>query len=142
MRLKKSIIQISLLGALCLAGCYATQSGQSRYTINMIGGDKLVRRYDRPINVVLPAVRKALTDAGVVTSEDATINVISARVDTRYVWVKVDTDEESDNISRVTYQVRTKSSWLVAGRNPDVRMAAELAEDTFRNLVAQENPEP
>ena len=142
MRLKKSIIQISLLGALCLAGCYATQSGQSRYTINMIGGDKLVRRYDRPINVVLPAVRKALTDAGVVTSEDATINVISARVDTRYVWIKVDTDEESDNISRVTYQVRTKSSWLVAGRNPDVRMAAELAEDTFRNLVAQENPEP
>ncbi len=142
MRLKKSIIQISLLGALCLAGCYATQSGQSRYTINMIGGDKLVRRYDRPVNVVLPAVRKALTDAGVVTSEDTTINVISARVDTRYVWIKVDTDEESDNISRVTYQVRTKSSWLVAGRNPDVRLAAELAEDTFRNLVAQENPEP
>ena len=142
MRLKKSIIQISLLGALCLAGCYATQSGQSRYTINMIGGDKLVRRYDRPVNVVLPAVRKALTDAGVVTSEDTTINVISARVDTRYVWIKVDTDEESDNISRVTYQVRTKSSWLVAGRNPDVRLAAELAEDTFRILVAQENPEP
>ncbi len=125
-----------------MAGCYATQSGQSRYTINMIGGDKLVRRYDRPVNVVLPAVRKALTDAGVVTSEDTTINVISARVDTRYVWVKVDADEESDNISRVTYQVRTKSSWLVAGRNPDVRLAAELAEDTFRILVAQENPEP
>ncbi len=125
-----------------MAGCYATQSGQSRYTINMIGGDKLVRRYDRPVNVVLPAVRKALTDAGVVTSEDTTINVISARVDTRYVWIKVDTDEESDNISRVTYQVRTKSSWLVAGRNPDVRLAAELAEDTFRILVAQENPEP
>ena len=125
-----------------MAGCYATQSGQSRYTINMIGGDKLVRRYDRPVNVVLPAVRKALTDAGVVTSEDTTINVISARVDTRYVWIKVDTDEESDNISRVTYQVRTKSSWLVAGRNPDVRLAAELAEDTVRNLVAQENPEP
>ncbi len=142
MRLKKSIIQISLLGVLCLSGCYATQSGQSRYTINMIGGDKLVRRYDRPVNVVLPAVRKALTDAGVVTAEDATINVISARVNTRYVWVKIDTDEESDNISRVTYQVRTKSSWLVAGRNPDVQVAAELAEDTFRNLVAQENPQP
>ena len=142
MRLKKSIIQISLLGILCLSGCYATQSGQSRYTINMIGGDKLIRRYDRPVNVVLPAVRKALTDAGVVTAEDATINVISARVNTRYVWVKIDTDEESDNISRVTYQVRTKSSWRVAGRNPDVQLAAELAEDTFRNLVAQENPQP
>jgi len=142
MRLKKSIIQISLLGVLCLSGCYATQSGQSRYTMNMISGDKLVRRYDRPVNVVLPAVRKALTDAGVVTAEDATINVISARVDTRFVWVKVDTDEESDSISRVTYQVRTKSSWLVAGRNPDVQLAAELAEDTFRNLVAQENPQP
>ena len=78
----------------------------------------------------------------VVTAEDATINVISARVDTRYVWVKVEVDQESDNISLVTYQVRTKSSWLVAGRNPDVRLAAVLAEDTFRNLVAQENPQP
>ena len=108
----------------------------------MVSGDKLVRRYDRPVNVVLPAVRKTLTEAGVVTAEDATINVISARVDTRHVWVKVETDEESDNISRVTYQVRTKSSWVVAGRNPDVRLAAVLAEDTFRNLVAQENPQP
>jgi hypothetical protein len=108
----------------------------------MVNGDKLVRRYDRPVNVVLPAVRKALTDAGVVTAEDATINVISARINTRYVWVKVETDEESDNISRVTYQVRTKPSWLVAGRNPDVQLAAELAEDTFRNLIAQENPQP
>ena len=142
MRLKKTILQISLLAALCLSGCYATQSGQSYYTMNVVGGDKLVRRYDRPVNVVLPAVRKALADAGVVTAEDATINVISARVDTRYVWVKVETDEESDNISRVTYQVRTGSSWLVAGRNPDVRLAAELAEDTFRNLGAQENPQP
>lgn len=142
MRFKKTILQISLLGAFCLSGCFATQSGQSRYTINMVSGDKLVRRYDRPVNVVLPAVRKTLTEAGVVTAEDATINVISARVDTRHVWVKVETDEESDNISRVTYQVRTKSSWVVAGRNPDVRLAAVLAEDTFRNLVAQENPQP
>jgi hypothetical protein len=142
MMLKKTMLQISLLAALCLSGCYATQSGQSHYTMNVVSGDKLVRRYDRPVNVVLPAVRKALTEAGVVTAEDATINVISARVNTRYVWVKVETDEESDNISLVTYQVRTKSSWLVAGRNPDVRLAAELAEDTFRNLVAQENPQP
>ena len=110
--------------------------------MNVVSGDKLVRRYDRPVDVVLPAVRKALTEAGVVTAEDATINVISARVNTRYVWVKIEADEESDNISRVTYQVRTKSSWLVAGRNPDVQLAAELAEDTFRNLVAQENPQP
>jgi len=142
MMLKKTMLQMSLLGALCLSGCYATQSGQSNYTMNVVSGDKLVRRYDRPVDVVLPAVRKALTEAGVVTAEDATINVISARVNTRYVWVKIEADEESDNISRVTYQVRTKSSWLVAGRNPDVQLAAELAEDTFRNLVAQENPQP
>jgi hypothetical protein len=141
MRLKKIILQMSLLGALCLSGCFATQSGQSQYTPNVFSDDKLVRRYDRPVNVVLPALRKTLASAGVITAEDATTNVISARVDTRYVWVKVETDEESDNISRVTYQVRTKSSWLIGGRNPDVRLAAELAEDTFRNLVAQENPQ-
>ncbi|MBR91123.1 MAG: hypothetical protein CMO66_07685 [Verrucomicrobiales bacterium] len=142
MRLKKTILQAGLLAAFCLTGCYATQSGESNYTLNVFSDDKLVRRYDRPVDVVLPAVRKTLADAGVITAEDATTNVISARVNTRYVWVKVESDTESDNISRVTYQVRTKSSWVVAGRNPDVRMAAELAEGTFQNLVVQENPQP
>ena len=42
MRLKKTIINTSLLAALCLSGCYATQSGQSRYTVNVVSGDKLV----------------------------------------------------------------------------------------------------
>ena len=122
-----------------LSGCYATQGGSSRYTPNVFSNDKMVRRYDRPVNIVLPAVRKTLGEAGVITTEDATRNVISARIDTRYVWVKVEQDPEAENISRVTYQVRTESSWVIGGRNPDVRLAAVLAEDTFKNLVEQEN---
>ena len=139
MRLNKSILQAVALAAVMLTGCYATQSGESRYTPNVFSDDKLVRRYDRPVNIVLPAVRKTLADIGVITAEDAKANVISARVNTRYVWVKVEQDAEAENISRVTYQVRTESSWLVGGRNPDVRLASELAEDTFKNLAEQEN---
>lgn len=139
MRFKHTILQAGVLAAVLLSGCYATQSGESRYTPNVFSDDKLVRRYDRPVNIVLPAVRETLGNVGVITSEDAKANIISARVNTRYVWVKVEQDPESENISRVTYQVRTKSSWLVGGRNPDVRLAAELAEDTFKNLVEQEN---
>ncbi|MSU41036.1 MAG: hypothetical protein EXS22_00650 [Pedosphaera sp.] len=139
MRLQRSLLQIGLLGALCLTGCFATQSGDSRFTPNVFTSDKLVRRYDRPINVVLPAVRKTLKDTGTLTAEDATRNVLTARINTRHVWVKVEQDGESENISKVTYQVRTDSSFLVGGRNPDIRLAAELAEDTFKNLVEQEN---
>ncbi len=139
MRLEQSILQVGLLCALGFAGCYATQSGESRFTPNVFTGDKLVRRYDRPLNIVLPAVRKTLKDAGTLTSEDATRNVLSARINTRHVWVKVEQDAEAEGISRVTYQVRTESSYLVAGRNPDIRLAASLAEDTFKNLVEQEN---
>ena len=139
MRLKYSILQVGVLVTVLLSGCYATQGGSSRYTPNVFSNDKMVRRYDRPVNIVLPAVRKTLGEAGVITTEDATRNVISARIDTRYVWVKVEQDPEAENISRVTYQVRTESSWVIGGRNPDVRLAAVLAEDTFKNLVEQEN---
>ena len=139
MRLKYTILQVGVLVAVLLSGCYATQGGSSRYTPNVFSNDKMVRRYDRPVNIVLPAVRKTLGEAGVITTEDATRNVISARIDTRYVWVKVEQDPEAENISRVTYQVRTESSWVIGGRNPDVRLAAVLAEDTFKNLVEQEN---
>lgn len=139
MRLKYTILQVGVLVTILLSGCYATQGGSSRYTPNLFGDDKMVRRYDRPVSIVLPAVRKTLGEAGVITTEDATRNVISARIDTRYVWVKVEQDTEAENISRVTYQVRTRSSWVIGGRNPDVRLAAVLAEDTFKNLVEQEN---
>ena len=68
---------------------------------------------------------------------DNTTNIISARVDKRYVTVKVESGKESDNISRVTYQVS-----ISGVLNHDWRLASELVEATLRNLVVQENPQP
>ena len=93
------------------------------------------RRYDRPVAKVLAAVRESLSTLGTLTSEEKTENVITGRVDTRHVWIKVTADSQSpDSISAVTYQVRTKY------RNPDLQTAAALAEQTTLALIRAENP--
>jgi hypothetical protein len=52
-----------------------------------------------------------------------------------HVWIKVTADPQSpDSISAVTYQVRTKY------RNPDLQIAASLAEQTTLALIRAENP--
>ena len=61
--------------------------------------------------------------------------MITGRIDTRHVWIKVTADPQSpDSISAVTYQVRTKY------RNPDLQIAATLAEQTTLALIRAENP--
>ena len=93
------------------------------------------RRYDRPLAKVLAAVRESLSTLGTLTSEEKTENVITGRIDTRHVWIKVTADPQSpDSISAVTYQVRTKY------RNPDLQTASALAEQTTLALIRAENP--
>jgi len=98
---------------------------------------KLPRLYDRPINVVLPTVRKVLAAFGTITTKDTATNIINARVDKRHVTVTVEPDKEIESFTRVTYQV--SSSGIL---NHDWRLASKLAEATFRNLIVQENPQP
>ena len=130
---------ITLLAALVMptlfTGCFTTQDGKSKFTSIPWRTDTVHRRYDRPLVKVLAAVRESLSTLGTLTSEEKTENVITGRIDTRYVWIKVTADPQSpDSISAVTYQVRTKY------RNPDLQIAATLAEQTTLALIRAENP--
>ena len=132
---------ITLLAALVvptlLTGCFTTQDGKSKFTPIPWRTDTVHRRYDRPMAKVLVAVRESLSTLGTLTSEEKTENVITGRIDTRHVWIKVTADPQSpDSISAVTYQVRTKY------RNPDLQTAASLAEQTTLALIRAENPPP
>ena len=134
-------LTITLLTALVLptlfTGCFTTQDGKSKFTPIPWRTDTMHRRYDRPLAKVLAAVRESLSTLGTLTSEEKTENVITGRIDTRYVWIKVTADPQSpDSISAVTYQVRTKY------RNTDLQTPATLAEQTTLALNRAENPPP
>ncbi|MEE2813315.1 MAG: hypothetical protein VX945_02340 [Verrucomicrobiota bacterium] len=124
-------------------GCYSTADDKSKFTLVPGRADSVERRYDKPVAEVMAAVRSALGAMGTITGEEATKNVITARINTNYVWVKVTPDKQApEAISAVRFQVRTKSSWIVGGRQPDLQTASAIAEQTTLALIAAANPQP
>ena len=131
-------IKLTLLAAVALptffTGCFTTQDGKSKLTTIPWRKDKIERRYDRPVDAVMNATQKAVETLGTVTSVEQTKNVITGRINSRYVWIKVAPDKQAPaNISSVTFQVRTKY------RNPDMQVAADLAQQTTLALIQAEN---
>ena len=131
-------IKLTLIAAVVLpifsTGCFTTQDVKSKFTTAPWQTDTIQRRYDRPVAKVLAAVRVSLSTLGTLTSEEITESVITGRVDTRYIWIKVIPDEQApENISAVTFQVRTKY------HNPDMQVAADLAQQTTLALINAEN---
>jgi hypothetical protein len=101
-----------------LSGCYTTEDGQMKATINPWGKDDIVARYERPLDQIFEAGKEVLTYNGSLISEDRIGNTLRASIDDRTVWVKVEQIEES--LTEVTVQARSK--W---GR-PDVELASEI----------------
>ena len=131
-------IKFTLLAAVALptflTGCFTTQDGKSKLTTIPWRTDSIQRRYDRPVEKVLAAARESLSTLGTLTSEEKTKNVITGRIDTRHIWIKVTPDQQApESISAVTFQVRTKY------RNPDIQVAANLAQQTTLALINAEN---
>ena len=119
------------------AGCFTTADDKSKFTPIPWRTDSVERRYDKPVADVMAATRIALGAMGTITGEEATKNVISARINTRYVWVKVSPDSQApEAISAVRIQVRTKY------RNPDQQTASAIAEQVTLALIAAANPQP
>jgi hypothetical protein len=74
--------------------------------------------YERPVLQCWAAAKDVLNANGTITSEDVMQSTLSARVDTRTVWVKVESLDPKT--TRQTVQVRTK-----AGRS-DLDLAGEI----------------
>ena len=142
MRATKLLV-LTTVAAILSTGCYSTADDKSRFTLVPGRIDSVERRYDKPVTEVMAAVRSAVGAMGTITSEEATKNVITARINTNYVWVKVTPDKQApEAISAVRFQVRTKSSWILGGRQPDIQTASAIAEQTTLALIAAANPQP
>ncbi len=134
MRLLKSTILAALVLPLLSTGCYTTQSGKSKFTFIPGRADTVPKRYDQPVETVFGAAREAIELVGTLTSEERTKNVLTGRVNSRYVWIKVMPDEQSpENISAVHIQVRTKYG------NPDLLTASEMADQTTLAIIRAVN---
>ncbi len=125
MNWKLPTLVASALLAVLLAGCATTLDGELKTGTPFVT-DKIVSRYERAPQQVIDSVKKALAHNGVITTENTLSGVVSARVDTRYVWVKI--EKVGDNLSQVTVQVRTKwgHSDLVTAADIDKQIALNL----------------
>jgi hypothetical protein len=98
-------------------GCYQTKDGRTKAGVPFVK-DTLESRYERPADQVFQAAKETLAYNGTLTAENTIDRSLSAKIDTRTVWVKVDQVEPS--ISRIYVQARNKTG------GKDIALAAEI----------------
>jgi hypothetical protein len=128
MRTLKNSIIMAGLAMTFLTGCFTTQDGKAKFTMIPGRSDNFQLRPNWPPTQAMQAVQEVLALEGTITSKETTKNTVTARVNERYVYVKVEADPESPDISLITFQARTK--W----RNPDLALVNRLMLMTVAQL--------
>jgi hypothetical protein len=128
--MKMKLISLFLLAALAgvLTGCVSTVDGRTQAGVPLLK-DKVVGRYERTVPQVVDAARKVLVANGTLTVDNSVNNSLEARVNQSTVIVKVDAEDESKPITRVTVQVRAK------GGVTDLDLAHELEKEIALKLA-------
>ena len=110
-------------------GCVSTPRG------NKVGvpgvRDKIVSRYERPLDQILSSAREVLSRTGTVTNDDVVTNTITARIDKRTVYVTV--KEVEPLVTEVVVQVRTSRG------TGDLTVASEIDKQIALGLVLPQN---
>ncbi len=96
--------------------------------------DKVIRVYERPVMQCWSAVKDVLGVNGAIIHEDVMQSTITARVDTRTVWVKVEAIDPK--MTRISTQVRTRF------RNSDLDLAGEIDKQVALRLATGQLPAP
>lgn len=112
-----------------LTGCVSTVDGHMKMGVPLVK-DKIESKYPRGIPQLIAAAKAVLARNGTLVSDDTINNTVTARVDTRTVWVKV--TEVDPNVSGVIVQARTK------GGAPDVDLASEIDKQIALHLATNQ----
>ena len=113
MKLLTSFAVLSFL--VLLTGCVSTVDGHMKMGVPLMK-DNVESRYERPMPTMVAATKAVLSNIGSVVSHDVIKNVVTAKVDTRTVWVKL--YEVDPRITGVWVQARNKGG-------ADVDLASE-----------------
>ena len=104
--------------SILLAGCVTTVDGHKTGAVPF-RKDKKVSRYEKyTVDQVFAATKTALSEKGVLQSENTINHSYKAKVNERTVWVKI--TEVGPTVTEVAVQVRTKSG------GTDLDLAAEI----------------
>jgi hypothetical protein len=120
--LSLAVMAVSVL----LTGCVSTVDGHMKAGVPFVK-DTIESRYQRPIPVLVDAAKKVLARNGTLVSDDTINNTVTARVDTRTVWVKI--TEVDANVSEVQVQARTKAGAA------DIDLASEIDKQIALQLA-------
>ncbi len=108
-------------------GCVGTLDGRTKATANPFKKDTINSRYERSVQQGIAATRVVLGRLGQITSDDAVLQTVTARVSENYVWVRV--LEVDPKTIEVSTQVRTR------GGNTDIDMTAEISKQIALQLA-------
>jgi hypothetical protein len=117
MKMKVFTTLAALSFSIFLTGCVSTVDGHSKMGVPLMK-DSIQSRYERSKATMVTATKAVLGNIGTVTAQDVINNVITAKVDTRTVWVKI--FEVEPRLSALIVQARSK------GGAPDVDLASEV----------------
>ena len=129
MKLKILMSFAVLVVSVLLSGCVSTVDGHQKMGVPLVK-DTIESRYQFPVAKLTAAARAVLARNGTLVSNDTINNTITARVDTRNVWVKV--IEIDPQISGVIVQARTK------GGAADVDLASEIDKQIALHLATNQ----
>lgn len=131
----KSKIFIALLGALVLvAGCVSTVNDRHSFALAP-GKDMFENRFERPVDQVYAAAVEVvklngnLSRESVIYSGTNAVKTIEGKVNTRNVWVRVESVDPK--VTSVKVQVRT------SGGGTDLDLTQQLQTQIAVKLAAQ-----
>lgn len=115
----KQLLVAALLAAVVgvSSGCYSTETGRTKFGMPF-AKDSIISRYSRPVSVVFAAAKEVLAFNGTLTSENLIDNTLTAKTDSKTIYVKV--TEPEAGIAEIATQVRGSAG------GPDLDLAAEI----------------
>ena len=131
--MKKIIFPALVAAVMVTAGCISTVSDTKSPAMTW-STDRITARYERSLDQVYQAAITVIKNNGVVLTEyiphDSTnsVRALSAKVNNRNVWVRVEAVDPAAPITQLTIQAR--SSWGVS----DVALASELVTEVALQL--------
>ncbi|MBL9174743.1 MAG: hypothetical protein JNL10_14490 [Verrucomicrobiales bacterium] len=114
---KLLVVSLMALTAALSSGCYSTETGRTKFGMPF-AKDSIVSRYNRPVSVVFAAAKEVLAFNGTLTSENLIDNTVTAKADSKTIYVKV--TEVEAGVAQIATQVRGSAG------GPDIDLASEI----------------
>ncbi len=116
-----------------LTGCVHTVDDRSRAGVPFLR-DKIEGRYEYPIDKVFRVAKDTLQLNGQLVAENTINNSLEGIIDSRHVWVRV--DSMGDRWTRATVQARTR------GGGADLYLASEVDKQIALRLATDKTVPP